>query len=207
MGRINVYLPDELLARLNLERDRINVSRVCAQALERELEWVTSAEAGAERNLVTPNELQSPEFRWRDRGRRDAREWAALAGRTLREIADATRVVDRGGADAESGQWPRTFPYRKKIEHWLAIDAGVRPDSPIRTVRQRDRYDQARRDLNSAAYRDGWMASLRDIAINLGISLPVNRATPEGNVVPSRSRPPSDRHRVDPRAFRRKSQQ
>jgi hypothetical protein len=75
--RRTISLPDELDARLERLQDRINVSRVCATALEKEIAMleVTPVEADPDVQRVL-RRLQSVKERWYDRGRKDGRRWA-----------------------------------------------------------------------------------------------------------------------------------
>ena len=75
--RRTISLPDELDARLERLQDRINVSRVCATALEKEIAMLeaTPVEADPEVQRVL-RRLQTVKERWYDRGRMDGRRWA-----------------------------------------------------------------------------------------------------------------------------------
>src|SRR5258708_27786228 len=72
MARLNITLPDVLYARLEQLRDRINLSKVCAMALEKE---VTMLEG--QPNITDPRiaqllqRLQSTRERWHQRGYED----------------------------------------------------------------------------------------------------------------------------------------
>lgn len=83
MARRNISIPDALDERLNRMRDRINVSRVCASALERELrvlEGQTRAcdvdESKVGRLVERLRSQQSAKDRWYRRGLRDGETWA-----------------------------------------------------------------------------------------------------------------------------------
>lgn len=77
MARLNITLPDALYARLEQLRDRINLSKVCALALEKE---VTMLEG--QPNITDPRmarllqRLQSTRERWHQRGYDDGFQWA-----------------------------------------------------------------------------------------------------------------------------------
>jgi hypothetical protein len=75
--RRTISLPDELDARLERLQDRINVSRVCATALEKEIAMLeaTPVEADPEVQRLL-RRLQTVKERWYDRGRKDGRRWA-----------------------------------------------------------------------------------------------------------------------------------
>lgn len=77
MARLNITIPDVLYARLEQLRDRINLSKVCAIALEKE---VTMLEG--QPNITDPRiarlvqRLQSTRERWYQRGYDDGIQWA-----------------------------------------------------------------------------------------------------------------------------------
>src|SRR5205085_6418451 len=74
---LNITIPDVLYARLEQLRDRINLSKVCAMALEKE---VTMLEG--QPNITDPRiarlvqRLQSMRERWYQRGYDDGIQWA-----------------------------------------------------------------------------------------------------------------------------------
>jgi hypothetical protein len=77
MARLNITIPDALYARLEQHRDRINISKVCATALEKEVTMLDG-----QPNITDPRiarlvqRLQSVRERWYQRGHDDAIEWA-----------------------------------------------------------------------------------------------------------------------------------
>jgi hypothetical protein len=83
MARRNISIPDALDERLDRLRDRINVSRVCAVALERELHMIEGQtrapdvdESKVERLVERLRTQQSEKDRWYRRGLRDGETWA-----------------------------------------------------------------------------------------------------------------------------------
>ena len=72
MARLNITLPDVLYARLEQLRDRINLSKVCATALEKEVMMLEG-----QPNITDPRiaqllqRLQSTRERWHQRGYED----------------------------------------------------------------------------------------------------------------------------------------
>ena len=97
MARLNITVPDALYARLEELRDRINLSKVCALALEKE---VTMLEG--QPNITDPRiarllqRLQSTRERWHQRGYEDGIQWAVeLATRDeLQSVATYLATVD-----------------------------------------------------------------------------------------------------------------
>jgi hypothetical protein len=77
MARLNITVPDVLYARLEQLRDRINLSKVCATALEKEVMMLEG-----QPNITDPRiarllqRLQSTRERWHQRGYEDGINWA-----------------------------------------------------------------------------------------------------------------------------------
>ncbi|GHO96768.1 hypothetical protein KSF_068160 [Reticulibacter mediterranei] len=77
MARLNITVPDMLYARLEQLRDRINLSKVCATALEKEVMMLEG-----QPNITDPRiarllqRLQSTRERWHQRGYEDGINWA-----------------------------------------------------------------------------------------------------------------------------------
>ncbi|GAA2760565.1 hypothetical protein [Actinopolymorpha rutila] len=83
MARRNISIPDDLDERLDQHRDRINASRVCAIALERELDMIEQQtrpleveESKVERLVERLRQQQTEKDNWYGRGRRDGEAWA-----------------------------------------------------------------------------------------------------------------------------------
>src|SRR5579859_1117815 len=97
MARLNITLPDVLYARLEQLRDRINLSKVCALALEKEVKMLEG-----QPNITDPRiarllqRLQSTRERWYQRGYDDGFQWAVeLATRDeLQSVATHLEEMD-----------------------------------------------------------------------------------------------------------------
>jgi ribosome modulation factor len=77
MARLNITLPDALYARLERLRDRINLSKVCATALEREATMLEEQPAFTDPRIARlVQRLQSTRERWHQRGYEDGIQWA-----------------------------------------------------------------------------------------------------------------------------------
>lgn len=91
MARLNISIPDALYARLDRLRDRVNASKVCASALEKELDMVegaatSTADPGLVNRLVERLQAQQGEVdQWYQRGRQDGETWL-LESATLDEL-------------------------------------------------------------------------------------------------------------------------
>jgi hypothetical protein len=120
--RRTISIPDELDARLERLQDRINVSRVCAAALEKEIAMLEATPVGADPEVQRLlRRLQTVKERWYDRGRRDGRQWAIdLATREqLRWFADYLAKLDGAtiGALAHDHLRVNLGPPRQIVRH------------------------------------------------------------------------------------------
>jgi hypothetical protein len=77
MARLNITIPDALYARLEQLRDRINLSKVCATALEKEVTMLEGQPTITDPRIARLlQRLQSMRERWYQRGYDDAIQWA-----------------------------------------------------------------------------------------------------------------------------------
>src|SRR5688572_22202357 len=124
VARLNISIPDGLYDRLDRQRDRVNASKVCATALQKELDMIegrTAIPAGdAVARLV--HRLRGKRDIWYRRGRHDGEAWAAdLAGLAeLREIGEDWE--DDGEYDVDDDDLPRSFQWRGHVWAWLLAD-------------------------------------------------------------------------------------
>jgi hypothetical protein len=79
VARINWTIPDPLYERLEHLRDRVNVSKVCAVALAKELDMLENVTMPAENQMMLRLVLRLRENQdhWYLRGKQDGMEWAA----------------------------------------------------------------------------------------------------------------------------------
>lgn len=98
MARLNITLPDMLYARLEQLRDRINLSKVCALALEKEVMMLEG-----QPNITDPRiarllqRLQSTRERWRQRGSEDGLQWAVELATRDELQGVATHLAEQDG--------------------------------------------------------------------------------------------------------------
>ena len=99
MARVNISIPDSLYARLHRLRDRVNASKVCAIALEKELDMIEGQtlapdvdEAKVERLVERLRHQQSERDRWFRRGREAGETWAQESA-TLQELSATLELV------------------------------------------------------------------------------------------------------------------
>jgi hypothetical protein len=132
LARINLTLPDPLYERLERFRDRVNVSKVCALALTKELDMIEGATAVAEdpkvqrlvNRFLRQRELTE---RWYRRGRQDGETWAVERA-ALDELRTMAESWDDGGIDemdeideVDEDEYP-TLKLRQALRRWADED-------------------------------------------------------------------------------------
>jgi hypothetical protein len=182
MARMNISIPDPLYERLDRLRDRVNASKVCAQALERELDMLEGRSAVGDPEIgQLIRRLQSVHDRWYQRGREDGKRWAV----TLATRDELWRVGDDYASDAPEElavmvfhhqhgpkPWfPTSFDARAAVEEWVRRDlrdAGKRVFDPAEPSAEREAsafgiadapeldYETARAGVDEAGYIGGW---------------------------------------------------
>jgi hypothetical protein len=121
MARLNITIPEALYARLEQLRDRINLSKVCTTALEKE---VTMLEG--QPNITDPRiarllqRLQSMRERWYQRGYDDGIQWAVELATREELQSVATHLA------AQDGQQLAAL-FRKRHFHQQDITLSVPP--------------------------------------------------------------------------------
>ena len=111
MARLNITLPDVLYARLEQLRDRINLSKVCATALEKEVTMLEGQPPITDPRIAQLlQRLQSTRERWHQRGYEDGIGWAVdLATR------DELQSVATHLAEQDGRQLAEFFQMRGKL--------------------------------------------------------------------------------------------
>jgi len=178
VARVNISIPDSLYERLDRQRDRINASRVCASALEKELDMIEGRTAVADPEIAQlVQRLQTARERWYKRGREDGKRWAVqiasrqelyrakdyMEGEDGAELAEALR--DRherlrtilGGYDFEAAinRWVQED--KTGVEFRLERDDHDEDESFQRADRE------ARPDVDAAGYMEGWRDVIDEI--------------------------------------------
>lgn len=98
MARLNITIPDALYERLEQLRDRINLSKVCANALEKEVAMLER-----QPNITDPRiaqllkRLQGAKERWYQRGHEDGMQWAVETATREELWIVATTLGERDG--------------------------------------------------------------------------------------------------------------
>lgn len=134
MARLNLTVPDALYERLERLRDRVNVSKVCAAALTKELDMLegTTVLAGdAKVQRMVQRFLREREYkeRWFQRGRHDGEEWA-IERATLSELQRIQEewdeetindADDAGDLELDEDEFP-TVNCRETLKRWTQED-------------------------------------------------------------------------------------
>jgi post-segregation antitoxin (ccd killing protein) len=149
-SRLNISIPDDLYEKLDRFRGEVNASRVCAQALEKELRMVEERVASAGDDSASRVErlvqrLTAPRKLWFQRGWQDGEEWAA-------ELATADELCligeewdDDGAYDLDQDDLPETFDLWKTLSKWPGHEA-VEEDTSLKEE-----------------YLHGWHYAVRDL--------------------------------------------
>jgi hypothetical protein len=132
MARMNISIPDPLYERLDRLRDRVNASKVCASALEKELDMIEGRTAPADPDIEQlVQRLLGSRERWYDRGREDGKRWA-VGGATREQLYQAADELE--GEDGEElahavrrrGHQMRkifgSYDFRAAVERWAIAD-------------------------------------------------------------------------------------
>jgi hypothetical protein len=185
MARVNISIPDALYERLDRQRDRINASRVCASALEKELDMIEGRAAIADPEIAQlVQRLQTARERWYARGREDGKRWAVqsasrqelyrakehLEGEDGAELAEMLRHRRErlrgifGGFDFEAAlsRWTREEP--GGAEFRIADDGEDIGDAEEgAALRRPDQPSRTDGGVDVAGYLEGW----RDVVVEI----------------------------------------
>jgi ribosome modulation factor len=141
MARLNITLPDVLYARLEQLRDRINLSKVCATALEKEVTMLEGQPPITDPRIAQLlQRLQSTRERWHQRGYEDGIQWAVdLATRDeLQSVA--THLAEQDGRQLAEyfqmqGKFTVSTQFAPPSPHVLhlqrSIEAGQTVSGPV----------------------------------------------------------------------------
>ncbi|MGH2354774.1 MAG: hypothetical protein ACRDJN_24460 [Chloroflexota bacterium] len=164
MARLNISIPDPLYERLDRQRDRINASKVCAAALEKELDMVEGQtlvsdvdRSKVERLVERLQRHQTERDRWYRQGRQDGETWAmeTAALDDLRKVEKLwDEAITEGEADYNKGD----------VESWeseLSDCVGVDLDQALSKW---EGHEAVRRNWTlKRAYLRGWQLSVHEL--------------------------------------------
>ncbi len=166
MARLNLTIPDPLYERLERLRDRVNVSKVCAIALAKELDMLEGsftpvANPKAARLVERLQKIKASMDRWFQSGYEDGENWAAELA-TPREIRF---VLDEWDLDEDSQYklvdvgFPESFDHKSAVMRRLNAEAqngepaALAGGSKVADIRE----------VDQDAYLRGWLRAVQDL--------------------------------------------
>ncbi len=177
--RLSVTIPSTLHERLEGMRDRVNVSKVCTVALEKELNMLEARPSIADPKIAQLVErLKGSTQRWYDHGHEDGMQWGVAEARRadLQDAAINFRTYDgrelfqpymgdrEDNDEQEQGGARYALPgvgdlsAREKL--WVVRDLGLEREPTYASGEARARFDTAYADVDDAAYLEGWRDAL-----------------------------------------------
>jgi hypothetical protein len=159
MARLNLTIPDSLYVRLERFRDRVNVSKVCAIALAKELDMLegtsttVAANPKAQRMIERLQGRKDRKDRWFQHGYEDGEDWAAevASPHELRFVLDEWDVEDEEEYRLHDQEFPASFDARAAVERW------ARADQPF------EEGETKVHPSDEDAYLRGWYRAIQDI--------------------------------------------
>ena len=178
MARLNLTVPDALYARLERLRDRLNVSRVCAIALEKELDMLEARKSATDPRLERlVRRLQTRHEKWYRRGHEDGTDWAVEAATREELFRIADELGDEQGDEiarrihhqhGHAPWFPKSFKVDERLRRWVDQDAG--PEAATEHEPGEDRWSGepdgqpgGAVDVDEGAYMAGWRDAVKEI--------------------------------------------
>ena len=184
MARMNISIPNPLYERLDRLRDRVNASKVCASALEKELDMIEGRPSLADPDIEQlVQRLQGTRERWYERGREDGKRWAVqtatreqlwhaadeLEGESGEELAHTLREHFRRIREVFG-----PYDFAAALEKWTRTDlADSGDDAALHWVAPSDDGDDEDEDERTglaihpnadlASYMEGWRDIVQEI--------------------------------------------
>lgn len=187
MARLNISIPDPLHERLERARDRVNISKVCAVALEKEIDMLEARPSVADPKIAhLLQRLQGTKDLWYHRGHEDGLAWGvehatrsdlqtaaneldscdgtqlALALERSDDEDDQRNVLPMlPGIDGLGRLWKKTDP-------WVLRDLQIEKEPAYgsygsKVAETRSRFDEARAAADDHAYLEGWRDALVEL--------------------------------------------
>src|SRR5690348_4391790 len=175
MARLNITIPDPLYERLERVRDRINISKSCAQALEKELTMLEGRRPITDPKLTRLlQRLQGTRDRWYQRGHEDATEWAVESATRGELSSIATHMQDWDGVrlarefqeeqhrepKLRPPMFPSSFHFTERWNAWVAEDLHA---GDVLVGEEADQFSRARAEVDEVGYLEGWRDSITEI--------------------------------------------
>ena len=175
MARLNITIPDSLYERLEQVRDRLNISKICASALEKELTMLEGRRPITDPRIAQLlQRLQGTRKRWYQRGYEDATQWAVEIATQGELSRIATEMADWDGPrlvrefNDEQRREPRLIPlifpgsfhFAERLDAWVAGDLKA---GDVLLGEEAERLNQARAEVDETGYLEGWRDSIKEI--------------------------------------------
>lgn len=175
MARLNITIPDALYERLEQVRDHVNISKICATALEKELTLLEGRRPITDPRIARLlSRLQGIRERWYQRGYEDATQWAVETATRGELSSVATEMANWDGArlveefhDQQRRELilrplllPSSFHIADRLNAWVAED--VKAEHEV-MGEEAEHQSRVRAEVDEAAYLMGWRDSIQDI--------------------------------------------
>ena len=168
MARLNITIPDALYTRLEQLRDRINLSKVCAIALEKEVKMLEGHP-----NITDPRiahilkRLQGTRERWCQRGREDGFQWAAESATRQELWTVATELAYKDGLKLVETYREDCFTRQHGIPNEVAFPASFDMETRVQSWQQQEAQEEeglsAPAGVDESAYLEGWRDAIVEI--------------------------------------------
>ena len=168
MARLNLTIPDSLYERLDRLRDRVNVSKVCAIALAKELDMLEghttlTANPKAQRLIERLEGIKARKDRWFQQGYEDGENWAAENAMPF-EIRRVLEEFEREPEDIyalEDVEFPESFDLKAASQGWGKViitsdHKRAKADLSALEVEEMNKVDQD-------AYLRGWHRAVQEL--------------------------------------------
>jgi hypothetical protein len=175
MARLNITIPDPLYERLEQVRDRMNISKICASALERELSMLEGRRPITDPKIAQLlHRLQGTRERWYQRGHEDATKWAVESATRADLSRISTKMSDWDGSrlvlefrdeqrrhpNLSPLMFPSSFHFTERWDIWVAEDMQA---GTVLMGEEAERFSQAQAEVDEAGYLEGWRDSIKEI--------------------------------------------
>lgn len=184
--RVNISIPDALHERVERVRERLNVSKVCTRALEREVDMIEARPSMIDPTIAQLVErLKGSTQRWYDHGHEDGTRWGTEKAKRseLEDAAYACRPYDGRElssayfelpehATGEEGEeaadtthvpaLPGIRDLRQQEKVWVLRDLGLDKE-PSWGGDAYARFNAAYDAVDDAAYLEGWRDALVEL--------------------------------------------
>lgn len=163
MARLNLTIPNSLYERLERLRDRVNVSKVCAIALAKELDMLEGRTAMVDNPKVHRliERLQTRKDRSFQRGYEEGENWMADIAEPgdIRQVLEDWELDDDETYSFDDMEWPESFDAKSARQRWLN---SLREEG-ISDVYSRHRDSALPKEADQDAYVRGWYRAVQDI--------------------------------------------